>query len=181
MANGSSPLSFEAYVKKYAHQPGWEFLDGRACRKPVPAFLHGLLAILISDLLRLAGYYSAVEVDIRLTPDWTPRPDACAMLASPLQVKYPTSVDIVCEVLSESEDIATKCRDYAATGSVGQVFVFDGEKQTIQQWSEGNLQQVSDMLLTNDVTIPGRVIWDELQRRMQSRPTPPASKVVELP
>jgi hypothetical protein len=134
MAPVVSRLSFEEYAERYGHESGWEFRSGEAYRKPVPTFLHGLLAILVGDLLRLAGYYSAVEVDVRLTQDWTPRPDACGMLASPIEVKYPTTVDVICEVLSDNGDIATKCRDYMATGSVGQVFVFDAEHKTIQQW-----------------------------------------------
>ena len=181
MALPANRISFAEYSVRFGHETGWEFQAGQAVRKPMPTFLHGLLAILLGDLLRLAGYYSSVEVDVRLTPDWSPRPDACGILRSPVNLKYPTTVDIICEIQSEDEDIVAKCLDYAASGAVTQIYVFNAEEKTICQWNGGVLHLVEDMLLPNGVTIPGRTLWRELDKREKQQPLPPASMVVELP
>jgi len=172
MAPLATRLTLEEYDRIYGHESGWEFRSGVAHRKPVPTFLHGVLAILLGDLLRLAGYFASVEVDVRLTDDWTPRPDACGVRQR-VQGKYPTSVDVVCEVLSENEDILTKCRDYEDSGRVGQIFVFNIEDKTIQTWNGGELVLVTDLLLKNGVTITGRTVWSELDKREKERPAPP--------
>ena len=174
MAPLVSHLSLEEYDRIYGHESGWEFRSGEAYRKPVPTFLHGILAALLSDLLRLAGYIASVEADVRLTHDWSPRPDACGVLKA-VEGKYPVSVDIVCEILSENEDITTKCRDYHATGAVGQIFVFDIETKGIQTWNGTELVAVEDLLLGNGVTITGQRIWRELDNRQKESTVRPQS------
>ncbi len=176
MAPVASQLTVEEYDHLYGHEAGWEFRSGSAYRKPVPTFLHGILAALLSDLLRLAGYIASVEVDVRLTDDWTPRPDVCGVLES-IQGKYPKSVDVVCEVLSENEDILTKCREYGATGAVDQIFVFEIETRTIRTWNGTNLVPTVDLCLGNRVTIAGRRIWREFEERGKS--TPPRSMILD--
>lgn len=180
MAPVASQLTIAEYDRRYGHESGWEYRAGHAYRKPVPTYLHGILAALLADLLRLAGYIASVEVDLRLTNDWSPRPDVCGVLGT-VESKYPKSVDVVCEVLSENEDVQTKCRDYAATGAVGHIFVFDIDTKTIQTWDGSSLLSIVDLLLGNGVTITGRTIWNELDRRSLERPSPPASMLVDLP
>lgn len=178
MAPVASHLTFEEYDQLYGHESGWEFRSGEASRKPVPTFLHGVLAALLSDLLRLAGYISSVEADVRLTEEWSPRPDACGVLQA-VTGKYPRSVDIVCEVLSENEDITIKCREYHATGAVSQIFVFDADAKTIRTWNGTDLIPVTDMLLRNGVTITGRRIWHELEERGKKAIPPPSSMIID--
>jgi hypothetical protein len=92
---------------------------------------------------------------------------------NPTDDKYPHSVDVVCEVLSKDEDITSKCLDYAATGKVGQIFVFSPEEQTLAEWIGSKLVPVGDMNLANGVTITGATIWSEMEKRR--RATPPIS------
>ena len=181
MRSPVAPITREEYERLYGHESGWEYHFGEIRRKPVGTFLHGVLAILLGDLLRFAGYYSAVEVDLRLTEEWSPRPDACGILEPLIDTKYPTRVDVICEVLSENEDIMSKCRDYEATGAVGQIFVFSIEAKTIRQWNGTDLIPVADILLSNGVTIPGSTVWRVLEKRRKERLQPPASLVVDFP
>ncbi len=170
----TAKLTLEEYDRLYGFEAGWEFRDGKAIRKPVPTYLHGLLALVLGELLKLAGYHASVEADVRLPDNWSPRPDACGVLA-PVMAKYPTHLDVVCEILSEKEEIVTKCRDYHATGAVGQIFVFEIESKTIWTWNGVKLVTVVDLLLGNGVTITGRRIWRELE----TTPVPPASMLVD--
>lgn len=176
MARVASPLTIEDYESLYGHESGWEYRAGQAYRKPVPTFLHGLLAVLLGDLLRLAGYVTSVEADVRLTEDWSPRPDVCGVLKIVIG-KYPRSVDVVCEIRSENEDILTKCREYRATGAVGQIFVFDIETRTIQTWKGTDLVPTTDLVLQNGVTITGRRIWREWEERQKS--IPPTAMILD--
>lgn len=169
MAGALSPLTQQEYERLCGHESGWEYRSGAAYRKPVPTRLHGLLAALLADLLRLAGYISSVEVEVRLTPDWSPRPDVLGELQGGDE-KYPRSVDVVCEVLSEGEDILPKCRDYWATGRVGQIFVFEIERKTIQTWDGSALIPSDNLLLGNGVTITAGRIWRELEEKRRSQP-----------
>jgi len=168
-------LSIEEYERTFGPEPGWEYADGNAIRKPVPTFLHGLLSILLAELLRQAGYFSSVEADLHL-PDWSPRPDACGVL-TPVEGKYPSApVDVVFEVLSEGEKIEEKCLRYSLAG-ISQIFVFNPESRRIWRWDEaGKLIPVVDVSLSVGVTITGLTIWSEMERRHKERDEPPVSK-----
>ena len=169
MAPVASELSIADYYRLYGHESGWEFRSGLALRKPVPTRLHGLLQVLLGELLRLAGYISSVEVDVPLSNDWSPRPDVLGELDAGNE-KYPRSVDVVFEVLSEGDDYLSKCRDYAATGRIGQIFVFNPEQRTIAEWDGDNLVPVVDVGLRNGVTITGARIWREMDIRRNAVP-----------
>ncbi len=176
MSSVLNQLTMKEYDRIYGPQTGWEYRSGVAYRKPVPTRLHGLLATLLADLLRLAGYISSVEVDVKLTDDWSPRPDALGELQA-AEGDYPRSVDVVCEVLSAGEDILGKCQDYWATGKVGQIFVFDSEARSIKNWNGSNLISVTNVLLGNGVTITGQRIWRDLEERRKA--VPPSSLLLD--
>jgi Uma2 family endonuclease len=173
----ASHLTLQEYDRLYGHESGWEYWDGEAIRKPVPTFLHGLLSVLLCDLLRQAGYFSSFEVDLHASADWSPRPDACGVL-SPVDGRYPTQpVDVVFEVRSEGDQVVAKCRRYRQVG-IPQIFVLDAENKTISEWSGDRLVPVVDVALLNGVTITGRTIWSEMARRQNERQEPPASGVI---
>jgi Uma2 family endonuclease len=87
-----------------------------------------------------------------------------------MEESYPTQpVDVVFEVLSEGEDdIEKKCREYSRIG-IPQVFVFDPVQRKIAEWKGTTLLDVTDVLLRNGVTITGKTIWSELDRRLKER------------
>ena len=168
-------LTVTEFDRIYGHESGWEYWFGEARRKPVPTLLHGILQVVLADLLRLAGYISTVESDIQSDPDWRPRPDVYGVLQE-IQGKYATKpVDVVFEVLSEGDDIVTKCQHYSQI-HIPQVFVFSPEAGTIAQWDGQSLVPVADVELANGVTIKGETIWSQLEKRR--RAAPPASTVI---
>ena len=177
MAPTASHLTLQEYDRIYGHESGWEYWDGEAIRKPASTFLHGLLSILLGELLRRAGYLSALEVDLHASPDWSPQPDVCGVLTA-ITGKYPTHpVDVVFEIMSEGENIKAKCLRYSQVG-IPQIFVLDAENKTIAEWSGDRLIPVVDVALLNGVTITGRTIWSEMVRRQRERQEPPASGVI---
>jgi Uma2 family endonuclease len=169
-------LSIAEYEKLYDKEAGWEYWFGEARRKPVPTQLHGLLQILLADLLRLAGYISITESDLRIVDDWRPRPDVYGVLGK-LEGLYATRpVDVVFEVSSDGDDILTKCKHYTEI-LIPAIFVFDPDAQTITSWDGTKLVPVTDVKLGNGVTITGATIWREFAKRLQP-PAPPISMTI---
>jgi Uma2 family endonuclease len=175
MAPATTSLTVSQYDARYGSESGWEYWFGEPRRKPAPAKFHGILQSLLAGLLRLAGYISAVEAELRNVPDCHPHPDVYGVLEE-FEGAYPSRpVDVVFEVLSPQENIATKCRIYSDS-LIPAVVVFDPAEQTISSWDGKKLQPVVDVKLANGVTITGTTIWFEFAKRQKQ--TPPVSMTI---
>ena len=175
MTPTTTHLTVDEYDRLYGHESGWEYWFGEARRKPVPTYLHGILQILLGDLLRLAGYVASSEAELRNVPDWHPRPDVSGVLGE-VEGKYPTKpIDVAFEVLSDDDDIMTKCGHYSRI-EIPQVFVFDAEAKTIARWNGQALVPVADVELANGITITGATIWSQLEKRRRQQP--PDSRII---
>jgi Uma2 family endonuclease len=165
-------LTLEQYRERYSGESGYEFYFGEAVRKPMVTRLHGALAVILAKLFHEAGYFSTCEVDLRIDPNWEPRPDVMAEDPdSDLSAPYPTKpVAIVAEILSPSDSMSgvfRKCGDYARVG-VAQIFVLDPEERRVWQWSREtkNLERIDQLLLGNGAVLPASRVWIELDRRI---------------
>jgi Uma2 family endonuclease len=169
MAPSATSLTLDEYDRVYGSEAGWEYWFGEARAKPVPTQFHGLLQTLLAELLRLAGYVSIVEADLRIVPDWRPRPDVYGV-AGKIEGLYATRpVDVVFEILSPQEDIETKCELYSQS-LIPAIFVFDPAEQAIASWDGQKLVPVTDVKLANGVTITGATIWALFVERQQQQP-----------
>lgn len=166
MAQTASSISPLEYHRLYAAESGWEYWFGEARRKPVPTQFHAILQLLLGHLLKTAGYRASTETELRITPDWHPRPDVTGIRRAMPVEGYPTQApDVVFEVLSEGEEPIEKCRLYEQIG-VPQVFYFDPQVRRIYAWQSGNLAPVADVVLTNGSIITGDRIWAEFEREL---------------
>ena len=162
-------LTLEEFQSCYAgKKPYYEYWFGKAIQKSVPTWLHAVLQKLLCDVLQEAGYKSAPEVELRIDPDWQPKPDVIG--ATNIDEDYPTKpVEIVAEVLSPEDkmvQVYEKCRQYERIG-IGQIFVFDPNSKTAWMWScdKTNLERIAELMLPNGRRIQVQSIWDELDRR----------------
>jgi Uma2 family endonuclease len=169
MAPVATSITLDQYDRTYGSEAGWEYWQGEPRQKPVPTHLHGLLQVLLAELLRLAGYISTVEAELRSVPDWRPRPDVYGTVGEIEGPYVIRPVDVVFEVLSHQEDIVPKCELYEES-SIPSVFVFDAFDQTITEWKSKKLSPVTDVKLPNGVTITGATIWSEFAKRQQQHP-----------
>ena len=97
VAGTTQLLNLEEYRARYASEKGYEFWFGEVVRKAVPTWLHSILQILIGELLTKAGYAAGSELELRIDPEWEPKPDIAASLES--EDPYPTkAIDIVAEI-----------------------------------------------------------------------------------
>ncbi|MDQ2711978.1 MAG: Uma2 family endonuclease [Acidobacteriota bacterium] len=171
MATATHSLSLEEFRCRYADEkPYYEYWFGEAIQKSVPTTLHGLLQQILCALLNMAGYRAGSEIELRIDPEWQPKPDVIASRA-PFDLPYPSHpVDIVAEVLSPDDKMAKvfeKCRQYQRIG-IGQIFVLDPESKIVWEWSveTQNLERVSTLELKNGQNIQASEIWSKLDQML---------------
>jgi Uma2 family endonuclease len=171
MAASTALLTLEQFNAQYAHEHGYEYWFGEVVQKGMPTWLHGLLQLILGDFFHKLGYASGSEIDLRIDPNWQPRPDVTAALE--IEQPYPTKpVDIVAEVLSDDPmtQVFEKCRNYARIG-IPQIFVFDPESKTAWEWSRetDNLERIQALRLRNGSILEVNKIWAELEARMRAK------------
>jgi len=170
MAASIAPLTVEQFNAKYANEHGYEYWHGEVVRKGMPTWLHGLMQAILLEFFHRLGYISASEVELRIDPNWQPRPDVTAALE--IQRQYPTKpVDIVAEILSDDPmtRVFEKCRNYARIG-IPQILVFDPESRIAWEWSRetGNLERFEKLQLANGSHLNASSVWAELDARMRA-------------
>lgn len=172
----AATMTLEEYTLRYDGKSGYEYWFGEVVRKPMVSLTHGALALILGQLFEEAGYFSACEVDLRVDPNWVPRPDVMGILHPDLSLPYPAKpVDIVAEVLSPSDAMSMvfeKCRNYDRI-AIAQILVFDPDGQVAWQWSREtkNLERI-DSLRLNSKVIAVTEIWAKLDRRTKPNEKP---------
>ncbi len=166
----NTSLTLQEYHAQYDAKNGYEYWFGKAVRKSLPTWLHSILQALLAEVLTRAGYTAGSELELRIDPDWEPKPDVSAALK--IEQPYPTRpIDIVAEVLSPGDDMHTvheKCEQYARIG-IFQIFVFDPEAKKAWEWdrSRANLERITVLNLDNGSRISLDLdVWPEMERRV---------------
>ncbi|MBV9303326.1 MAG: Uma2 family endonuclease [Acidobacteriaceae bacterium] len=171
MAATTTLLTLDQFNARYGNEHGYEYWFGEAVQKGMPTWLHGLLQLILGDLFHKLGYAAGSEIDLRIDPNWQPRPDVTAALE--IEQPYPTKpVDIVAEILSDDPmtKVFEKCRNYARIG-IPQIFVFDPGSRIAWEWNRetGNLERIRALRLRNGSAVDVSEIWAELDARMRTR------------
>jgi Uma2 family endonuclease len=173
IATPRSRLTLEEFRERYAgEKPYYEYWFGEAIQKSVPTWLHALLQKILCMFLDRAGYESGTELELRIDPEWQPKPDVTAALV--VEEPYPTHpVDIVAEVLSPEDRMSRvyeKCQHYARIG-IAKIYVFDPGLRYAWEWNREteNLERISTMHLPHGQTIEVGEIWRELDKRRRSQ------------
>jgi len=172
MAGTSSTLlTLEDFHTAYGNEHGYEYWFGEAVRKGLPTTLHGITQFILMLFFRASGYRAASEVELRIDPDWQPRPDV-VISSSPLERPYPTrpeSLNAVIEVLSEDDSILLlfkKCRNYVRIG-IKLIFIVDPESRDAWEWSveTDNIERIQVIRLAGR-EFPLSAIWEELDKEL---------------
>lgn len=171
MAVATAGLTLEEFNAQYGNEHGYEYWFGEVVRKGMPTWLHGLLQAVLCEFFYKLGYISGSEIDLRIDPNWQPRPDVTAALG--IEQPYPTKpMDIVAEILSDDPmtRVFEKCRNYARIG-IPQIFVLDPESRTAWEWDreKDNLDRIEKLRLGNGSTVEVNEIWAELDARMRPK------------
>ena len=175
MATATVPpaLTLEQFRERFADSDrAYEYWFGEAVEKPVPTWLHAIVQVLIADALRRAGYRVGSELDLRVDPQFQPRPDVSATRKR-IGGPYPTSpeeIEIVVEVLSPDDKqtrVYQKCLHYHRLGIL-QLFVIDPETRTAWQWNRDlrQLDRRDAWELTNGQSIQMADLWQQLEAEL---------------
>jgi Uma2 family endonuclease len=165
-------LTLEEFERRYAGSDRrYEYWHGEVVEKAVPTWLHSVLQALLSQLLQEAGYKAGPEVDLRLDPEFAPRPDVIAGRHS-ITTRYPTQpneVEIVIEILSPDDTMVRvlgKCEEYVRIG-VAQIYIADPESETAWVWNreKRQLDRTDEWTLTNGKTIVLPDVWRQMHER----------------
>ena len=162
-------LTFAEFQAEYAKRDqSYEFWYGQAIPKSMPTWIHGLLQVIIAELLKDAGYVAGSEVELRIDPAAHPKPDVIATRSN-VETPYPTkAVDVVVEILSADDSmtyLVEKCQTYQAWGFPG-IYVVDSKSRLVFRWTGQALE------ITNSLSsVPAAKIWQELDLRL-APPTP---------
>lgn len=165
MATTETKLTLAQFQEQFSRsERAYEFWYGEAVPKGMPTWVHGLLQIIIAELLKEAGFSAAAEVELRIDPEAHPRPDLIAS-KSKARGAYPTqAANVVVEIVSDDESysyLKEKCRKYQAWG-FGRVFVVDPSDRSVAEW-RGALVETSEL-----AGIPVTRIWNELDQQYDS-------------
>ena len=172
MATGTQLLPLEEFRLRYAKEkPYYEYWFGEAIQKAAATTSHGVLQKILCALLSITGYRAALEVELRIDPNWQPTPDVIAS-SSPLERPYPTKpVEVVIEILSPTDAmniVHEKCGNYQRLG-FERIFVLDPESRKSWEWSREtqNLERIYTLDLTNGKRITLETVWQELDKELQ--------------
>jgi Uma2 family endonuclease len=162
---------FRAFEQSRLDGPRYEYWEGKAVPKAIPNKLHARLQQVLLDLFETVGYSSYIELELRISPTWQPKPDVAALLIDDDE-PYPTKpFDIVAEVLSPSDEpaeVLEKCRHYQEL-RIEQIFVFDPQRRTARQWDAlaGELKDITTLELTNGNVLPVEDVWLALDKKLK--------------
>jgi Uma2 family endonuclease len=170
-ANPVTTLTLEDYHALYGNEHGFEYWFGEAVKKGLPTTLHGIMQGILVALFKVAGYKTASEVDLRIDPDWEPRPDVLVSPA-PIQRPYPTSAAAltVIEVLSPDDAmprVFQKARNYVRVG-IKSLFIVDPEGRDAWEWSleTDNTERIQAIRLPDGFALPVSTLWEELDKEL---------------
>ncbi len=157
-------LSLAEFQVKYGQEErSYEYWNGEAVPKAMPTWVHGVLQAILCRLLWQAGYKSGSEVELRIDPDFRPKPDVIAT-SGKVERPYPTkAVEIAIEILSLEDAMSRvieKCRYYVESG-FQYVYLVDPESRQIYR-ATGQGLETTDRL----VGVPADRIWAELDQEL---------------
>lgn len=148
MAAVAEKLSFAEFQLKFGSQDqSYEYWGGEAIQKAMPTWIHGALQAILTELLRRLHYKAGSEVELRIDPEYHPRPDVIAT-RGPMEIPYPTkAVEIVAEILSPEdpmEFVLEKCRHYQTWGFQA-IYVLNPSARVVYEWIDNGLRPTEQL------------------------------------
>ena len=173
MATSTQLLTLKDFRRLYAHQDkAYEYWFGEAVPKGMPTTLHGTTQGVVFTLLDELGYFTSLEVELRIHPQWEPRPDVLGS-ARPLEQPYPTSgADLfVVEILSPDDawgKVREKCKNYEKLTRIGFIWFLDPDNREGYLWNAAsqNTEPIASLVLPNGDELALSTIWERADRKL---------------
>ncbi len=177
MAVATQFLTLEEFRRNFADcDKAYEYWFGEAVPKAMPTTLHGTTQQVVSVLLDDLGYFTSLEVELRIHPEWEPRPDVIGS-TRPLEEPYPThGADLfVVEILSPEDrwgKVHEKCSLYVTLAGIRHIYLVDPDSRKAWTWlpEKQDTERVPDRLpLPDGKELPLTVLWERVDRKLGKR------------
>ena len=173
MATSTPLLTLAEFQRLYAHQDkAYEYWFGEAVPKASPTILHGVTQQTVCFLLDGLGYFTSVEVDLHIHPDWQPRPDVLASTRK-FEGSYPTRPDglFVIEILSPDDrwgQVRSKCKNYERLARIEPVYLLDPDSSEGWFWNttRQDTERIDSLALPRGDKLDLSVIWEQVAQQV---------------
>jgi Uma2 family endonuclease len=174
MATATQTLTLAEFRRSFTGcDKAYEYWFGEAVPKAIPTTLHGITQGVVCALLDDLGYFMSLEVELRIHPQWEPRPDLLGS-THPLEEPYPTSgADLfVVEILSPEDrwgKVHEKCGLYVALTDIHHVYLVDPDSRKAWVWlpEKQDTQRLPDRLyLPGGKELPLTAVWERVDRKL---------------
>jgi Uma2 family endonuclease len=161
-------LTLEEFRVRYAgEKPYYEYWSGEAIQKSMATWLHGIIQIVLGQMLNSIGYRSGSEVTLRLVKDYEPVADVIAA-DPPIIQPYPTDpFAVVIEILSPDDPfsrVLRKCRLYERWG-IQRILVIDPDTRVVWSFENGTLNETSLIARRGTREATAAELWAEVDRQ----------------
>jgi Uma2 family endonuclease len=161
-------LTLEEFRVRYAgEKPYYEYWAGEAIQKSMATWLHGLIQLIVGQLLKDIGYRSGSEVTLRLDNNYEPVPDVIAV-DPPIQQPYPTrAFAVVVEILSPDDPfsrVLRKCRLYERWG-IQRIIVIEPDSRIVWSFENGTLNETALLARRGAKEVTAAELWSEVDRQ----------------
>ena len=172
-AVAEAKLSLDAFHARYGQEkPYYEYWDGEAIQKSMPNGIHGLIQMILGQLLFEVGLLTASEVRLKLKSAYEPVPDVIASASASI-FPYPTQAfDVAVEILSPSDSfnhLVRKCQKYELWG-IGRVVLINPDSREVWAMINGNLERTDFIARLGTKFVTASDLWAELDRRLAMFP-----------
>ena len=173
MATSTSLLTLSEFQRLYANQDkAYEYWFGEAVPKAMPTLRHGITQQTVSSLLRSFGYFTSVEVDLHIHPDWQPRPDVLVSTRK-FEGAYPTRPDglFVIEILSPDDrwgQVRNKCKNYERLTRIGAIYLLDPDSSEGWYWNTArqDTERIDSLTLPRGDKLELSIIWEQVEQQI---------------
>ena len=175
MATQTTRLTVEEFHRRYdGLKPAFEYWDGMAVQKTMPATLHGLVQFLLMRLLIERGWFAAGEVRLKVVPNYEPVPDVIASRRK-FKGRYPVEAPELCiEILSPEDRLSPahlKAEKYLPWGTQ-YVWLIDPENRLAWQATLNEdrpfLTTAEAILTAGETALPLAELWAAVDEMVDS-------------
>ena len=164
MTTPAETLTVADFEVRYRHEkPYYEYWHGEAVQKAMPTWIHGLLQIILGELLTRAGFKTGSEVKLKIDPELQLIPDLVATRGT-IESAYPRrALEVVIEILSDDDSMSrmlSKCGIYQGWG-FEEIYVVEPVTRAVFRWLGDRLEQVDTI-----ADVPVRDVWQALDQRV---------------
>jgi Uma2 family endonuclease len=156
MATSTPQLTLSEFQRLYANQDkAYDYWFGEVIPKAMPTLRHGITQKTVCSLLDGFGYFTCVEVDLHIHPDWQPRPDGL----------------FVIEILLPDDrwgQVRQKCKNYERLTRIKTIYLLDPDSAEGWFWNTArqDTERIDSLALPCGDRLDLSIIWEQVEQQI---------------